>query len=1229
MNRPCSLVLLAAVFTTFAAPSRADDWPMWRCDAARSASTAEQLPAELHLRWSRRLPRLEPAWPAQEALQFDTHYQPIVLGQRLFVGSSKTDSITAYALETGNELWRFTTDGPVRFAPVAHDGKVYVGSDDGFLYCLNAEDGSLLWKRRGGPSDRRVLGNERLISTWPVRGAPVLVEGTLYFAAGIWPFMGTFLHALDAETGKVLWTNDAAGSMYISQPHNSPAFAGVTPQGYLAVGDDRLFVPNGRATPASFDRRSGRFQYFHHALAKRSGGFGVAASGRFYFAGGTLHENNTGIGALTLPARELPVIDGDRIFTAGNSVEALDLAKPSIKIVTDRKGRKVPSVTLKKFWKLDVSGIVRIQAGSRLYATADKQIKVVELPADQETTPTVVTTFDVPETPRVLVAANGHLIAVSREGTIYCYGGQAIDGLRHHQLPAAREPAKPSSQAQRIVAETGVQAGYCAVLGLDNGSLVEGLLDSTDLRIVVVDADASKVARLRRRVSDDGQYGSRVALHVSDPLLFDLPPYLFSLITSENIQAAGFGATEPFVKHAFPALRPYGGTLCLQLSGKQHLALDTSSGMAKLANAQVTRSQDVSLLKRVGALPGSADWTHQYADVANSDVSRDVRVKAPLGLLWFGGSTNTAILPRHGHGPTEQIVGGRLFIEGPDILRAMDIYTGRVLWEKSLPEIGKAFEYTGHQPGANSIGSNYASAEDGIYVAHGDHALRLDPATGKTLAEFRLPAANGNTKPRWGYIGLYEDLLIAGGSPIVLAEPDPKKKTVIAPGGYTQDGTTSRQIVVMNRYSGKVLWTADARLGWRHNTIVVGAGKLFAIDRLPDSMLKTLSRRGARPEGEPRLVAFDVRTGKPQWEHAKNVFGTWLSYSQEFDTLLQAGRPSRDMVSEEVSNRMATYRGDDGKPVWDKPLSYSGPCMLHHDRIITQTRAFRLGTGEPVERKNPLTGKDEPWTYSRNYGCNSAVASEHLLTFRSAAAGFFDLLNDSGTGNMGGFKSSCTSNLIVAGGLLNAPDYTRTCSCAYQNQTSLALVHMPDVESWTFNNLKLDEKDTIKRLGLNFGAPGDRKSDDGTLWLEYPFVGGPSPNVEIKAKPAAPRWFARHSSRIEHGEHPWISASGVEGLDTLSVRLTRETQSRRRYTVSLHFAEPQAVAPGDRVFSVALQGKTVLDKLDVAAQAQGSNRTIVKRIAHVSVTDVLTLRLIPHSGKPPILCGLEVVAEDD
>ena len=130
----------------------------------------------------------------------------------MFVPSMVTDSVTALDTETGAERWRFIAEGPVRFAPVAWEGKVYFVSDDGYLYCLN-DDGSLRWKFRGLPEgrrDRKVLGHGRLVSLWPARGGPVLADGVVYFAAGLWPTEGVFVHALDAESGKPVWSNTTA-----------------------------------------------------------------------------------------------------------------------------------------------------------------------------------------------------------------------------------------------------------------------------------------------------------------------------------------------------------------------------------------------------------------------------------------------------------------------------------------------------------------------------------------------------------------------------------------------------------------------------------------------------------------------------------------------------------------------------------------------------------------------------------------------------------------------------------------------------------------------------------------------------------------------------------------------------------------------------------------------------------------------------------------------------------
>src|SRR5690348_9872325 len=87
---------------------------------------------------SERLPPPRPAWPDQPKMPFDVAPKPTVLGQTVFVPSTVTDGITAFDLDTGAERWTFTTDGPVRFAPAVWDDRLYVASDDGYLYCLDA-----------------------------------------------------------------------------------------------------------------------------------------------------------------------------------------------------------------------------------------------------------------------------------------------------------------------------------------------------------------------------------------------------------------------------------------------------------------------------------------------------------------------------------------------------------------------------------------------------------------------------------------------------------------------------------------------------------------------------------------------------------------------------------------------------------------------------------------------------------------------------------------------------------------------------------------------------------------------------------------------------------------------------------------------------------------------------------------------------------------------------------
>ena len=161
-----------------AAGAVAADWPMWRCDAARTAVSPEPLAGRLHLQWVRQYPQREPCWQDpinRRRMPFDRAFSPIVTGKTLFLPFNDTDKLVALDTASGEEKWRFYADAPVRLPAVAGKGRVYFVSDDGSLYCLDAAGGKRVWRVRGGPSDRWVLGNRRLISSWPARGGPVQI----------------------------------------------------------------------------------------------------------------------------------------------------------------------------------------------------------------------------------------------------------------------------------------------------------------------------------------------------------------------------------------------------------------------------------------------------------------------------------------------------------------------------------------------------------------------------------------------------------------------------------------------------------------------------------------------------------------------------------------------------------------------------------------------------------------------------------------------------------------------------------------------------------------------------------------------------------------------------------------------------------------------------------------------------------------------------------------------
>jgi outer membrane protein assembly factor BamB len=1079
-----------------------------------------------------------------------------------------------------------------------------------------------------------------MISSWPARGGVVIQDGIVYFGASIWPFMGTFLYALDAKTGTVIWQNLGTGSTYMKQPHDSPAFAGVAPQGAMAISRDYLLVSGGRSVPACFNRHSGELVYYHLAANNKTGGAFVCANEDYFFnhsrdRNTTLYNLAEGYSVLQ-NIGDYPVLNQEVFYFSGETITVRSAKSPDDKLAE---------------YSVDASGDL-IKAGSRLYAGGKNQITAFRLHRNGED-PELSWQKPIDGLVARLIAADGKLFGVTLDGKLLAFGSEPRKTrFFPKKISAPKISARTRDHVRRILDQTQISDGYALVWGIERDDFLIALAATTALNIVAVDPSADKIQKLRKQLNQAGLYGKRVSLLSGTPDSVNLPPYFAALIV---INQSGSG--QFYLKKLFNSLRPYGGKIWLPANAHSAPQIEQEVRNDELAGAEMISVENAVVITREGPLPGASDWTHQYGDIANSVKSDDELVQLPLGVLWFGGSSNVDVLPRHGHGPPEQVVGGRLFIPGMDRLSARDVYTGRVLWNTlfdSTLTSGIFFDnsYTNtplvptynqeHLPGANARGTVFVAAPDWVYVIKQDSCLVLDTATGQQVNHFTLPPASNRSETHWGFIGLNEQHLIAGADFVAFSEFNPakaldeqeysqlsqkKKKSFDRFQNYDQ--TASKRLLVLNRFDGAIKWEIPANYGFLHNAIVASPGSVFCLDKLPPFFEQKFERRGLSLPENFRLLALDIETGKILWEVTEDIFGSWLGFSAEHDLLLQATRPSRDMLSGEDGKRLIVYDAKTGAKIWDEKINYSNPPILHHRKIITDGAAYDLFTGKPIQQIDPLTHESIPWTYTRTYGCNYNIASEYLLSFRSAAAGFYDLMRQGGTGNFGGFKSGCTSNLVVADGVLNAPDYTRTCQCAYQNQTSLALVHLPELEYWTNTTLDWNGKQ-IRQIGLNFNAPGDRLADNKTLWLDFPSVGGDSPQIPVSLEPQNPKMIRLHSAFITAENQPWVAASGMAGVKKIMVELSEKDLADATYTIILHFAELEAKLPGERVFDVSLQGQRILPDFDIVKEAGQPNTSVVKIFKGIPVKRKLHLEFQPAATAPdsqPIICGVEAIAE--
>ena len=1036
---------VALLFVLLPHLSWASDWPAYRADAARSGYSPNRMADASTLIWTYKAAHPpQPAWPSQDRMPFDRAYQPIVVAGLVIFGTSADDTVTALDLATGRARWTFSTDAPVRFTPVAWRDRLLVASDDGRLYCLRATDGKLLWQLRGGPRNDMLLGNERMISRWPARGGPLLLDDVVYFAAGIWPSEGIFIHAVDPASGKVLWTNDSSGSIEMDQPHpTARARSGVSAQGHFAAIGNSLIVPTGRAVPAVFDRGDGKFRYFHLQKNGQAGGSESLAFDGHFVNGGCMYDSGGGIFQARLGSH---VVAHPRriVFTSPKDPQtlvAVDRANILVqRETTDRKGKKTTATVLgKTVWttRLEAAGVAQlIAADNRIIAGQRDRVSVVDVDSGK---PGWNARID--GTAYGLAVADGRLIVSTDKGMIYCFGPRESEAPAEPDAILGSAGASPSRSrfqraaktpdsktlstdqayalaAEEILKTTGLTEGYCLDTACGDGRLALELAKRSKLKIYAVDSDAANVAAARKLLRAAGLYGVRVTVHHLEPANAEAPPwpdwFADLVVRGRSLQD---GDAETVLPHR--AQRPCGGQACIGKRGAMR--------------------HDVR-----GPLAGAASWTHQYADTANTLCSADTRLKGDLEMLWFR-DTDFVMPNRHGRGPAPLVDRGRMFCEGIDAVRAVNVYNGRTLWEVPLKRVLQPYHQE-HLVGVAATGSNICLGGDRLYIHTGEKCLALDVATGRTLAEITTPSDTSSDPDKrgkpgiWGYIAYRYGTLFGS-----LADTGHTLTFAYRKSDMRGLFSESRLLFALDPETGKTRWTFKPRHSIRHNTIAVGRRRVYLIDRplakMDDFRLNPGPARGAAtakektPQPLGRLVCLDAASGKTIWETDRDIFGTLLALSEKHGTVLMTYQHTRFRLNSELGGRMAAFSAATGKPLWNVKADYISRPIINDRTIYAQPGAWDLRSGERL-----------PFELKRSYGCGILAASKQMLVFRSATLGYFDLDGAKATINYGGIRPGCWINAIPAGGLVLMADAASGCKCSYLNQATVALRPVEAVE---------------------------------------------------------------------------------------------------------------------------------------------------------------------------------------
>jgi|LSQX01.2.fsa_nt_gb outer membrane protein assembly factor BamB len=250
-------VLLFLMLLASACSCMGAEWPMYRGDVNRSG-VADGLSSSV----------LRVAWKTKLSLSVDS--SPSVANGRVYVGSDD-GALSCLSAQDGELLWRVSTGGAIVSSPAIAHGVACVGSADRCVYGFAADSGDRLWcvqTRRPIVASPLILGGRAFIGS---------LDGSfrcLQVASGdvVWVHQGGPISASAASDGESLvYCGDEAGNLWARRVEDGKLVWQVELQGAVvraaAVAGDvvvaGVMAPSALRAPrighvVAVDRASGR-----------------------------------------------------------------------------------------------------------------------------------------------------------------------------------------------------------------------------------------------------------------------------------------------------------------------------------------------------------------------------------------------------------------------------------------------------------------------------------------------------------------------------------------------------------------------------------------------------------------------------------------------------------------------------------------------------------------------------------------------------------------------------------------------------------------------------------------------------------------------------------------------------------------------------------------------------------------------------------------------------------